>query len=242
MNPKGSSVWIAAAALLWLTAHGLLAAETKSPKKEQNKKSKGHPVFVYTDSGFVASGTNRVLVVSILNTTTTPGVEHEFYPLFAEAARAHPAFTLVSEAETARAADQKGIGDDYRALVRQWETNRSFDPATLRNVADSLKAQYVLGGDVSEWSSTTVDWNVEGYSHSDVAASLKMFATTTGKRVWEARDKIELKSPLHDPRAQASGVVDDLGIQRGGRQVVPPPPPIDQAARQVATNLGSALP
>jgi hypothetical protein len=239
MKPQASSIWIAAAALFWLTGHDLSAAETKSAKKD--KKSKGHPVHVFTDSGFAASGSNRVLVISVLNTTATPGVEHEFYPLFAEAARSRPVFTLISEAETAREAEAKGIVDDYRALVRQWEANRSFDPATLRKVADSLKAQYAVGADVSEWSSTTVDWNVEGYSHSDVAASVKMFATDTGKRVWEARDKVELKSPLHDP--QASRSVDDLGIQRGGgRQTVPLPPPIDDAARQVATNLGSALP
>src|SRR5262245_27230089 len=135
MKPQASSLLIAAAALLWLTGHDLSAAESKSAKKD--KKSKGHPVHVYTDSGFVASGTNRVLVISVLNTTITPGVEHEFYPLFAEAARGRPTFTMVSEAETNREAEAKGIAEDYRALVRQWEANRSFDPGTLRKVAEA---------------------------------------------------------------------------------------------------------
>lgn len=239
MNPKALSALCAALVLTCFAAHSLPAAE-KSAKKD--KRAKGHPVFVYADTGLTITGANRVLVLSLLNTTITPGVEHEFYPLFEEAARARPALTLVSEPEVAREADRKGLTSDYKALKMQWEADRSFDAALLKKVADSLVAQYVLAGDISEWSSTTVDWNVEGYSHSDVTASFKLFSAATGKRVWEARDKVELRSSIHDPSGGTSGSVDDLGIQRGGRQAVPPPPPIDEAVKQVAANLGTALP
>jgi len=237
MNSKALSALCAALVLACFTAHSLPAAE-KSAKKD--KRAKGHPVFVQADSGLAITGANRVLVVSLLNSTATPGVEHEFYPLFEEAARVRPALTLVSESEVAREADRKGLTSDFKALKMQWEADRSFDAALLKKVADSLVAQYVLAGDISEWSQTTVDFNVEGYSHSDVGASFKLFAAATGKKVWEARDKVELKSPNYNP--QASGSVDDLGIQRGGRQAVPQPPPIDEAVKQVAANLGTALP
>jgi hypothetical protein len=239
MKLQALSALCAGLVLALLLAPAAPAAE-KSSKKD--KRAKGHPVFVYADSGLAITGTNRVLVVSLLNSTGTQGVEHELYPLFAEAARVRPALTLVSEAEVAREAERKGLTSDYQALKMQWEANRSFDAALLKKVADSLDAQYVLAGDISEWSSTTVDWNVEGYSHSDVTASFKLFSAASGQRIWEARDKVELRSPIHDPQAGASGAVDDLGIQRGGRQSVPPPPPIDEAAKQVAVNLGSSLP
>ena len=239
MKSQALTAMCAALVLACLMAPSLPAAE-KSAKKD--KRAKGHPVFVYADSGLTITGTNRVLVLSLLNTTITPGVEHEFYPLFEEAARARPALTLVSEPEVAREAERKGLTSDYKALLMQWEANRSFDAALLKKVADSLVAQYVLAGDISEWSQTTVDFNVEGYSHSDVTASFKLFSAATGKRIWEARDKVELRSPVYDPRAASGGAVDDLGIQRGGRQAVPQPPPIGEAVKQVAANLGSALP
>jgi hypothetical protein len=218
------------------------AASDQKKDKEKSKKSKGHPVYVFADTSFAPAGANRVLVVAFLNTTSTAQAEQKFYPLFEEAVRPKAALTFVDEGNTGAEAQRRGLTADYEALKRQWEDNRNFDPATLIRFADSLNAQYVMGGDVSEWSSTLVDWNVEGYSHSDVHASAKIFDGATGKLAWEARDKVELKSSLHDPHAQSSGVVDDIGIQRGGRQTVPPAPPIDEAARQVAKNLAGALP
>ncbi len=234
---------LAAAIAIGVLAAGPAAGDDKKEKdKEKAKKTKGHPVYVFADSGFVPTGANRVLIVAFLNTTSTAQAEQKFFPMFEDAVRGKAALTFVDEGNTAAEAQRKGLSADYAALKRQWEANRSFDPATLIRFADSLNAQYVMGGDVSEWSSTLVDWNVEGYSHSDVHASTKIFDGTTGKLAWEARDKVELRSSLHDPHAQSSGVVDDIGIQRGGRQTVPPAPPIDEAAHQVAKNLAGALP
>ena len=238
MHRKLLPAVLAAAIGIGIIAAGPAVGDSKKAKKAKG----GHPVYFFADSTFVPTGANRVLIIAFLNTTSTAQAEKKFFPMFEEAVRGKAALTFVDEGNTAAEAQRKGLTADYQALKQQWENDRRFEPATLIKFADSLNAQYVMGGDVSEWSSTQVDWNVEGYSHSDVHASTKIFDGTTGKLVWEARDTVELKSSLHDPHAQSSGVVDDIGIQRGGRQTVPPAPPIDEAARQVAKNLAGALP
>jgi len=243
MNRKLMPAVVAAAiAILALAAFPAVSDDKKASNKPKKSKG-GHPAYVFTDSSFAPAGANRVMIIAFLNTTSTAQAEQKFIPLLEEAVRGKTAaLTFVDEPATAGEAQRRGLTTDYQTLRQQWEASRSFEPTTLIRFADSLNAQYVMGGDVSEWSSTAVDWNVEGYSHSDVQAALKIFDGATGKLVWEARDKVELKSALHDPHGQSSGVVDDIGIQRGGRQTVPAPPPIDEAARQVAKNLAGALP
>lgn len=231
------AVVVSAACLVLATD---VMAQAKSKDKTKKKGSKGHPTYVFVDSTFAPQGTNRI-AVNLTNTTGDTDAYHKFYALFENAMRDKAGFILVPRDEVAAEAEKKGLKSDQQALARRWEHERKFDPEMLRRVATGLGLAYYLEGELSEWHSEEVQWSVEGYSHSEVKAEIRIFSGTTGQLVYEAHDRIELKSQFHDPRAQG-GIVDDLGIQRGGSQVVPPAPPIDDAAEQVAKNLVSAIP
>ncbi len=224
---------------LVLSAAGL-AAESKGKEKTKKKGSKGHPTYVFVDSTFAPQGTNRI-AVNMTNTTGDVDAYHEFYTLFENAIRDKAGFILIPREEVAIEAEKKGLKNEQQALARRWKEERKVDPQMLRRVSSELGLAYYLEGELIEWNSQQVDWNVEGYSHSEVKAEIRIFSGTTGQLVYEAHDRVELKSQLHDPRAQG-GMVDDLGIQRGGSQIVPPAPPIKDAAQDVAKNLVSAIP
>jgi hypothetical protein len=218
------------------------AASEAAPKpKGKLKARRGHPVYIFSDSTFVPGEVNRIPIVTFVNTTTAADAVSKFFPILEETLRHKPHFVVINPARTEAEAGQKGVVDDHRALVRQWDGGREFVPETVRKMATALNAAYLMGGEISEWESEQIPWNVEGYSHSDVEVHLKIFSGKTGELVWEARDKVELRGGHHDPAA-SQGVVDDLGIQRGKGQIVPPPPPIDEAAKQAAENLVGALP
>lgn len=225
-------------ALLMLAADA--PAESKNKEKAKKKGSKGHPTFVFVDSTFAPQGTNRV-AVNMTNTTGNVDAYDDFYTMFENALRDKAGFILVPREEVAAEAEKKGIKSDQEALARRWKEERKVDPEMLRRVSTELGITYYLEGELTEWNSAQVEWNVEGYSHSEVKAEIRIFSGATGQLVYEAHDRVELKSQLHDPRGQG-GMVDDLGIQRGGSQVVPPAPPIKDAAEQVAKNLVSAIP
>jgi hypothetical protein len=216
------------------------AADAKSKDKAKKKGPKGHPTFVFVDSTFAPQGTNRI-AVNLTNTTGDTDAYHKFYSLFENAMHDKAGFILVTRDEVAVEAQKKGLKSEQEALARRWENERKFDPEMLRRVSTELGLAYYLEGELSEWNSVQVEWSVEGYSHSEVKAEIRIFSGATGQLVYEAHDRVELKSQFHDPRAQG-GVVDDLGIQRGGSQVVPPAPPIEEAAEQVAKNLVSMIP
>jgi hypothetical protein len=225
--------------VLLLAATGF-AAESKSKDKTKKKGSKGHPTYVFVDSTFAPQGTNRI-AVNMTNTTGNVDAYHEFYTLFENAIRDKAGFILVPREEVAFEAEKKGLKNEQQALARRWKDERKVDPEMLRQVSTALGLAYYLEGELIEWNSAQVEWNVEGYSHSEVKAEIRIFSGQTGQLVYEAHDRVELRSQLHDPRAQ-TGMVDDLGIQRGGSQVVPPAPPIRDAAEEVAKNLVSAIP
>ena len=215
-------------------------AQSKSKEKAKKKGSKGHPTYVFVDSTFAPQGTNRI-AVNLTNTTGDADAYHEFYTLLENAIRDKAGFILIPREDVTVEAEKKGLKNEQQALARRWKEERKVDPEMLRRVSSELGLSYYLEGELTEWNSQQVDWNVEGYSHSEVKAEIRIFSGTTGQLVYEAHDRVELKSQLHDPRAQG-GMVDDLGIQRGGSQVVPPAPPIKDAAEEVAKNLVSAIP
>ncbi len=229
--------------LIVVLAGGLLAqqsAEAASKPKSKLKPRRGHPVYLHADSAFTPGDVNRVAIVSFVNTTTTADAVGKFFPLFEETLRNKSYYVIVPPAQVEAEARQ-AAKEDHQAMVRQWDTQRNFLPDNVKRFATALNAALIMGGEISEWDSEQVAWNVEGNSHSDVEVSLKLFSGKTGELVWEARDKVELKGGHYDPNA-SGGVVDDLGIQRGKGQIVPPAPPIEDAAKQVAENLVAALP
>ncbi len=238
--PKPIHIAIAVAAVLFAAAavgpDALLAAK----KKAKKKGSKGHPTYVFVDSTFAPEGTNRMMV-NFTNTSGDVDALDKFYPLFADAMRDRAEFILVDGAQVAAEAHKKGLAAEREALARRWKQERQVDPDMLQHFSSELGLAYYLEGELTEWHSEEVDWNVEGYSHSEVKVRISIFSGQTGKLVYEAHDRVELRSQYHDPRAQ-TGVVDDLGIQRGGSHIVPPAPPIERAAEQVAANLVSEIP
>jgi hypothetical protein len=235
---------VATATVLAAAAAG--AAGDKDGEKTGNKtKTKtrrgGHPTYLYADSAFAPAEVNRVALVAFTNATTTANAVDYFYRTLKETLREKPRYAVMDLAQVQREAAKQNVKEDHQALIRQWEDHRTLVAETVRHFASALNAPLIMAGEISEWQSEQVAWNVEGYSHSDVEVSLKLYSGETGALVWEARDKVELKSAPHDPRA-SSGVVDDMNIQRGSGQVVPPAPPIDDAAEDVAKNLVKALP
>jgi hypothetical protein len=236
---------LAAAGAIILAAAAAGVAGDKDTEKTTDKKTKsrrgGHPTYLYADSAFVPAEANRVPLVALANTTTSADAIDLFSRILGEELRSKPRYAVMDPARVKAEAAKAGVKDDHQALVRQWDQNRTLVPETVRQFATALKASLVMAGEISEWQSEQVEWNVEGYSHSDVEVNLKLYSGATGALVWEARDKVQLKSAPHDPSA-SSGQVDDFNIQRGRGQVVPPPPPIDDAAEQVAENLVKALP
>lgn len=228
--------------LLALAAGLIAAADTEAAPKAKGKLKprRGHPIYLHADSAFAPSEVNRVLIVAFVNTTTAADAVDKFFPLLEKTLRDRPQYVIVPPSQVAAEAERKGAKEDYQALVRQWG-DRQFVPDTVQRFATALSASLIMGAEISEWQTEQVAWNVEGYSHSDVEVHLKLYSGKTGALAWDARDKVELKSSHHDPQA-SGGVVDDLGIQRGKGQIVPPAPPIDDAAKQVAENLVGSLP
>ena len=55
----------------------------------------------------------------------------------------------------------------------------TFDPDMLKEFGAAFGVEYVFGAEVSEWMEVAIDMNVEGYSHSDVAAAFKIIAVET---------------------------------------------------------------
>jgi hypothetical protein len=217
-------------------------ADDKDKGKAKTKARRGgHPTYLFADSTFAPGEVNRIPLVAFVNNTTTAHAVDYFYPLLAEAMREKPRYALIDVAQVGREAAKNEVKGEHQALIRQWEDNRTLVADTVRRVASALNASFLMAGELSEWQSEQVAWNVEGHSHSDVEVRLKLYSGETGALVWEAADRVELKSAPHDPRA-SSGVTDEYSIQRGRGQVVPPAPPIDEAAKQVAKNLVGALP
>ncbi len=210
-------------------------------KKKTKKPPKGHPTYVFVDSTFAPQGTNRI-AINFTNTSANVDALDGFFPFFDNALRAKkPGFILIDRYQLEGDAAEKGLAADLEALSRRWKQERKVDPEMLSRFSTELGLSYYLEGELKEWHSEQVEWNVEGYSHSEVSAEIRIFSGQTGKLVYEAHDRIEVKSQFHDPRAQ-TGVVDDLGIQRGGSKIVPPAPPINDVAEDVATSLVYGIP
>lgn len=203
------------------------------------------PTYSFVDPAFVApEGATRIPIIGFVNTTLEAEAVNYFYPHLEEALRAKPSYVVVSTWSVERQARRNKVEEQLEALRQRWRDERSLDPPThpnaLREFGEAFGAEYVMGGELSEWSSTRVEHSVEGYSHSDVEARLKIFEVATGKLVWEAHDLQQVRSAHYDPAASSDRV--QAGIVRGEAQLVPEPPPIDEVAQRVAVDLVSTLP
>ena len=201
----------------------------------------GHPTALFVDPAFVAAEAMRLPIVSYENTSTNPDASTYFFQHVEDALREKPAYTILGTWAVDRDVRRKKLKEQHQALQAQWREGRTFEPSTLREFGTAFGTDLVMGIELTEWESVEIDVNVEGYSHSDVAATMKIFDVHTGKLLWEATDRMELKSPHWDP-SSGGGRKDELGIVRGQSRVVPQAPPVDEAARRVAVNLVSSLP
>jgi len=225
----------------WLVCLLLLVPMMTGCNSASGGADKGHPTYLVADPSFKPEGTVRLAVLGFANSSETADAVGFFYPYLEEALREKPNYVMISSWTVSRDARRKKIKSEYERLERQWRKDRMFEPDLLREFGQAYGVDYVFGGEVSEWLEKEVEMNVEGYSHSDVAAAFKIIAVDSGAVVWEARDKVQVKSAHYDPSVGAARS-DRGGIARGEARIVPAPPPIDEVARRVATNLVAALP
>ena len=225
----------------WIICLALLVPLLAGCKSTTGGAGRGHPTYTLADPGFQPTGTLRLPVLGFANSSEAADAVSYFYPHLEDALREKPNYVMISRWTVQRDARRKKIEATHEALETQWRKNRAFDPDMLKEFGAAFGVEYVFGAEVSEWQEKEVDMNVEGYSHSDVAAAFKIIAVDTNTPVFEVRDKLEIKSAYYDPSTGASRS-DRGGIARGENPIVPSPPPIDEVAKRVATNLVAALP
>lgn len=201
---------------------------------------RGHPSYFEADPAFAPKGTIRIPVLGFANATEEAEAVGYFYPHLESAWAEKPRYVFISKWTVERDARRKNMKAQVEQLEEQWREDRAFDPDLLKEFGTAFTADYVMGGWINEWSETQVDANVEGYSHADVEAGLKIIEVATNKVVWESRDRLEMKSAHYDPAARDQYIAGEA--VRGGSQAVPEPPPINEVAARVAVNLVSVLP
>jgi hypothetical protein len=220
-------LWIIGAVLLLVIAAGCKSTTGGGA-------GRGHPTYYEVDPSFKPEGTVRIPVLGFANASEEAEAVGYFYPYLEEALREKPTYVLISKWTVQRDARRKNMKEQCNELDAQWRADRAFDPDLLREFADMYEVDYVMGGEINEWSETEVEMNVEGYSHSDVEASLAIIEVASNKIVFQ------MKSAHYDPGNLEERM--DGGIVRGESRVVPQPPPIDEVAQRVAVHLVSALP
>ena len=227
--------------LLSFVALSVIVVSFALPGCKSTGGTSGQATHVFVDPAFSAPEAARIPIIGIVNTSTDAEATQYFFSHFEEAMRTKPQYTVLAPWSTKRDVRRKKVQAEYDVLEESWRDDRTFDLETLRAFGAAMDVSYVMGGEVSEWKTEEININVEGYSHSDVAASFKMFDVKTGAVVWEARDEMQLKGAYYDP-SSGSGRKDDLGIVRGESRVVPAAPSIDECARRVAGHLAASFP
>ena len=145
-----------------------------------------------------------------------------------------------------RKAQAAGMSADLESLRRQWMHQRTFKADLARKLANELKADAFLVGEITQWEEVDLRAEQTGYPMSSVSCRVYLMEPRTGKKLWEATADKEVKGPYWNPSEEGvTQYVDEAGISRGsgGTPVkIVKAPSIREVADEVASNIVTAIP
>jgi hypothetical protein len=155
-------------------------------------------------------------------------------------------YEFMTANRVARKAQAAGMSADLESLRRQWVHQRQFKNDLARKLANELKIDAFMVGEITKWEEIDLRAEETGYPTSAVSARVFLMEARTGAKLWEATADKVVKGQYWDPSEQSvTGYVDEAGISRGSGgtpvQVVEAPS-IREVAEEAATNIMMALP
>lgn len=99
-------------------------------------------------------------------------------------------FTILPQSEVSRILEREGmneaLADFYKDWISdQWEVDEDF----IKQVAEMLKVDAVVGGAIDVWYQDAVDITESGSARTQVGVLIGLFDGPTGKRLWLGRDE-----------------------------------------------------
>ena len=110
------------------------------------------------------------------------------------------------------AARSAGVEAAARSLDESWKKKGTLDSAALATVGRARIADAVLATQMTTWERYVVEYNVAGQSFTQVAATMSLYSTATGERLWAGSFSERGDGPYNN----AGGGESVIGVQGAG--------------------------
>lgn len=181
----------------------------------------------------------RVAILGIANTTGDVEAE-QMSDYVVQALVSSGMYSFADPQTFERDARRLELGADYERLQRTWQKKRVLDEPVMERVLEATGYDAMVGMEVTRWEEVKLDPSQEGTSDTSVGLEVMMFALD-GTILWSAgEDRTEHSRPYlpsFNTRSTGSGEATTTAAS-----AVPDPPPIEDVARDVASEVVSTLP
>jgi hypothetical protein len=157
-------------------------------------------------------------------------------------------FIVTDEATLRLRARREGLEGDLNSVIDAWKSQHVVERFALKRLAEKLRIDGIVLGDLTRWRTEQVDWQSEGNSFTEVGITLSMYDAGTGVLAWKA-ERMERQESAHYRHGQ--GVGSGTYQERGGSgterteradKIAPKPPDPQIVAENVVQSLMMGLP
>jgi len=229
---------------LWLCCVLCAAALTACGCTSKAVTPKATTVFL--DPGYASKTIETIALLPMANVSGEPDAEKILgNAVEAElASRADYSFLTVHGLQ--RKAQASGLSGDLESLRRQWMHTREFKADIAGKLANKLKVDAFLVGEITRWEKKDLQPQERGYPQTAVSCRVFLMDGRTGEKLWEAVAERVVKGQYYDPTDQeVTQFVDEAGIVRGsgGKPVrTVEAPALREVAADVAADIVTAIP
>ena len=201
---------------------------------------------VFLDPNYISRGIVTIAMLPLANLTGEADAENVLGNAIEAQLATRTDYTFMTVERVNRAAQAGGLSADMESLRRQWVHTRQFKADLARKIADELKIDAFMVGEITKWSKEDLQPQETGYPHSDVGCRVYLMEARTGEKLWEATADKMVRGPYYDPSEQEiTQYTDEAGIVRGsgGKPVQTiEAPSIREVADEVAADVVTAIP
>lgn len=229
---------------LWLCCAVGIAALAFSGCGSKGVTPKATTVFL--DPEFASRSVETVALLPFANMTGEADAEKILGAAIERQFAFRTDYEFMTVNRVQRKAQAAGMSADMESLRRQWMHQREFKTNLSRKLADELKVDAFMVGEITKWEEVDLRAEETGYPTTTVAARVYLMDARTGAKLWEATANKVVKGQYWNPADQTiTGYVDEAGIARGSGgtpvQVVEAPS-IREVADEAAADIVTAMP